>query len=371
MASVKRVAAIGALLGGSLCVAAAIAEVAVRLLASAGAPIAREVAALDPYAIKIEPHGAFGYRQRAGAVLKYPNGTRATANAEGFRGPEVAVPKPAGAFRVELFGESSTHGWYVDDDQTIDAYLRAELASERPDLHVDVVNLAYDGYDVYQMWQRLLDDGVRFQPDVIVVNAGVNDVHNARFRGLRGDPDPRTLIWEADLQRLRQEQATGGPTLWTRIKHLSYLARLPGIVRGSLRRRSAADSTVHGPYPEAADNFQRNVERMADVAGRLGVPLLLSTPPSALLLPDAPKRMPPRSYWLADAAATQRYRDTLAARLRQIAARRTAAGQRVVYLAPKLPGRLFLDDVHLTAEGNRAMAEAFATAIRPYLPPKR
>jgi len=364
-------AGVAALLAASLLLAGLLSEAALRVLAASGNRVGQRIAAFDPFAIKVEPHGAYGYRQRPGAVLAYANGTHASANRQGFRGPEVAVPKPAGTIRIVLLGESSTHGWYVDDDQTIDAYLRAALASARPDLRVEVVNLAYDGYDAYQMWQRLLDDGVRLEPDLIVVNAGANDVRNAHFRGLHGDPDPRTLIWEADLRRLRAQQAAGGPTLWTRIKHWSYLARLPGIVRGLRQRRLGDGTDGRGPFPEAADNFQRNIDRIADVAQHLGVPLLLCTPPSALLMPDAPRPMEPRSYWVGGAAATQRYRDTLAARLRGITARRAAAGQRVAYLSPKLPGRLFLDDVHLTAEGNRAMAATFAAAIAPFLPQKQ
>jgi len=368
----KRAAAAAALLAFALLVAAGLAEGALRALAAAGNRLARQVAAVDPFAIKIEPHGAFGYRQRPGAVLVYGNGTRATANAEGFRGPEVTVPKPPGTFRVVLLGESSTHGWYVDDSLTIDAYLRQILAAERPDLRCEAVNLAYDGYDAYQMWQRLLDDGARLQPDLVVVNAGANDVRNAKYAGL-GDPDPRTLIWEADLRRLRQERAAGGPSAWTRVKHWLYLARFPGVVREDLaRRRGGARGTApRGPYPDAANNFERNLERIADVARGLGVPLLLSTPPSALLLPDAPRHMPPRDYWLADAATTQRYRDTLAARLRGLAARLEAAGRPVRLVSHTMPGRFFLDDVHLTAEGNRRMAADFAAAITPFLPPKR
>jgi len=371
----RRAAATGALLAASLLAAAVLAEGALRLLAAFGNPLARRVEAVDPFAIKIEPFGAFGYRQRPGAVLDYGNGTRATANRQGFRGPDVAVPKPAGTFRVILLGESSTHGWYVDDDQTIDAYLRALLRARRPDLRIEVVNLAYDGYDAYQMWQRLLVDGTRLQPDLIVANAGVNDVRNARYPRLAGDPDPRTLIWEPDMRRLRVEQAAGGPPLWTRVKHWSYLSRPPGVLHDLLRAKQRGGELGHavarGPYPEAADNFPRNVERIADVAHGLGVPLLLSTPPSALLLRDAPASMPPRDYWVGDAATTQRYRDTLATRLQAVAAGRAAAGQPVRYLAPRLPGSMFLDDVHLKPEGNEAMAAAFAAAIAPFLPPQR
>jgi lysophospholipase L1-like esterase len=364
-----RIAAPAALLAGSLLVAGLVAEGALRALAKGGNHLARQVAAADPYAVKVEPFGRFGYRQRPGAVLVYGNGTRATANRQGFRGPDVAVPKPPGTLRIELFGGSTTHGWYVNDTETIDAYLRARLAAERPDLRVEVVNLAYDGYDAYQIWQRLRSDGVPLRPDLIIVNAGINDVRNAHYSGL-GDPDPRTLLWEPELQRQLREQARGGPTPWTRLKHWSYLARFPGVVRQDLaaRRASAGVHASRAVYPDAADNFARNVERIADIARHLGVPLLLSTPPSALMLPDAPSPMLPHGYWIVDAATTQRYRDTLATRLRSIAARLAAEGQPAVYLSHRLPGRMFLDDCHLKPDGNRAMAADFARAIAPYLP---
>lgn len=368
----RRIAPVAVLLAVSLLAAALLAEGALRILALTGNRLAHEVAAADPFAVKVEPLGVFGYRQRPAAVLKYRNGTTASANRQAFRGPDVAVPKPAGTFRIILLGESSTHGWFVDDSQTIDAYLRGRLAAERPDLRTEVVNLAYDGYDGYQMWQRLLSDGVPLDPDLVVVNAGVNDVRNAQYPSL-GDPDPRTLIWEGELRHQREERARGGPTLWTRLKHISYLARLPAVVRQDLamQRHGGGHAATHGPYADAADNFERNITRIAGVANHLGVPLLLSTPPSALLLPDAPPRMAPRGYWVIDAVTTQRYRDTLAARMQRLAASLDAAGEPVAYLSHSLPGRLFLDDVHLTPEGNRAMAADFAQAIAPYLPRRR
>jgi lysophospholipase L1-like esterase len=241
------------------------------------------------------------------------------------------------------------------------------LEAEYPRLRVEVVNLAYDGYDAYQIWQRLLWDGIPMSPDAIIVNAGVNDVRNAYYPGL-GDPDPRTLIWEGEMRRQRDEQALGGPSVWTRLKRLSYVARLPGLVRQriAMARAASAATPTHEPYATAAINFSVNLGRIAGVAASLGVPLVLSTPPSALLLPDAPS-MEPRGYWLSDRATTQRYRDTLAARMQAAVEQARARGQRATYIAPRLPGRMFLDDCHLTPEGNRAMAREFADAVAPYL----
>jgi lysophospholipase L1-like esterase len=71
-----------------------------------------------------------GCRQRPGALLRYANGTTATANARGYRGPLIRVPKPVGTFRVVLLGESTTHGWGMSDEHRIDAYLRHGLADQ-------------------------------------------------------------------------------------------------------------------------------------------------------------------------------------------------------------------------------------------------
>src|SRR5262245_6628762 len=147
----------------------------------------------DPFAISIEPHGQLGYRQRPNSTFHYSNGTQATSNAAGYRGPLVAVTKPPRTVRIILLGGSTTHGWGVEDGQTIDTYMRAILAERHPEVAVEVVNLAFDGYDSHQLVERLRTDGLRLAPDLIIVNDGINDVRNSRIADLK-DPDPRTLI---------------------------------------------------------------------------------------------------------------------------------------------------------------------------------
>jgi lysophospholipase L1-like esterase len=159
----------------------------------------------------------------------------------------------------------------------------------------------------------------------------------------------------------------GGPTLATRAKHWLYLARLPGALRNLRAMQQTGPKPAEHVYPDAAVQFALNVGRIADEAARLGVPLLLSTPPSVITRPDAPRGMAPRSYWIVDPATTQAYRDTLAARLVTIARERGRAGQPVVYVPHDLPSNLFLDDCHLTPDGNRRLAADFAAALEPLL----
>ncbi|MBI1722492.1 MAG: hypothetical protein HYR48_01125 [Gemmatimonadetes bacterium] len=356
-----------ALLAVSASAGVLLAEVGLRVLARTQPQFGRQMKQYDPLAILVDAHGELGYRQKPNVRFRFSNGTFAMSNALGFRGPEIRVPKPAGTFRVVLLGESTTHGWGVGDAQTIDAYLRHVLGQRHPGRPMEVVNLAFDGYDAYQIFERLRSDGMRLDPDVIIVNTGVNDVRNARFANLR-DKDPRTLIWEDDVARLREEQRRGGPRLWTRIKHYSYLARMPGLLRDRrVRRTQVRTRREITPQPEAADNFERNLLRIAELARTKDIPLLFSTPPSVLNERPEAFDSAPRAYLLGSPATTQQYRDTLAARMRAVVARLAAGGQRVVYVPHALPPAMFLDDAHLTPAGNRQMAIDFASAVARYV----
>jgi len=350
--------ALGLVLGGL------VGEISVRVYASFNGHVRRVLLQADPLAVLISAHGELGYRPRPNSVFRYGNGTFATTNSMGYRGPVVRIPKQSGAFRIILLGESTTHGWGVMDDETIDAYLRSLLRERYPDRSVDVINLAFDGYDSWQLLERYRSDGMRLEPDLIIVNAGVNDVRNARFKNL-ADPDPRTLIWEGVLQRLRKEQARGGPTVWTRIKHYSYLARLPTIAR-QYPAASSASRTPHErmtPNLEAADIFERNLKRIAALASQASIPVIFSTPPSSLSFRYKPDATSIISYWIVNATTTQHLRDELTSRMQRVVADERSEHHQVAYIAHRLSAEMFLDDAHLTSSGNRQMALDFVDAV--------
>ena len=342
-----------------------LAEVALRVYAATSDGWLAGRLGADPYDVLVEPMGETGYRPRPDRTFNYDNGTAAHSNSMGYRGPEVAVPKPAGTTRVLLLGGSTTHGWGVDDGETIDGYMREALARAYPDRHFEVVNLAFDGYDSWQLLERLRIDGLRLEPDFVIVNTGVNDVKNARYPDLQEDPDPRTLLWGGELHRLRAEKEAGGPSLFTRLKHHFYLFRLPGILREA---RSSGPSGPIVPHPDARDFFERNLHRIVALADQADAVLLLSTDPSSLRTRYQPSDTSHRGYWLADAGSTQEYRDSLDARLRSVADSARDAGLAVGFVAPAdIPPGDFLDDTHLTAAGNRRLAAAFVAAMAPFL----
>ena len=343
-------------------------EIALRVYAKVNPVFGSRLRGRDLLAVKIIPMGEHGFRQRPNTAIRYENGAVATANALGYRGPAVSIPKPKGTFRIILGGASTTHGWNVEDDQTVDAAMRRALAARFPNRKFEVVNLSFDGYDSFQEYERIRLDGLRFEPDLIILNTGINDVRNARFPDLL-DPDPRTLLWRGVIDQLRAQDARGGPSFKTQLKHHSTVLQFVGLVRAAWRMDAARAerASIEKPNLGALDYYERNVRRTAALAGERGIPLLLSTSPSAIPTNFKPDAVSPRDYWIRNAALTQELREGLDARMKLVADELAAAGQRIAYVPHRIAPTMFSDDAHLTPEGNEALAREFIEAAASVL----
>jgi lysophospholipase L1-like esterase len=279
----------------------------------------------------------------------------------GFRGPEVATPKPPGVFRVVLLGGSTSLGSGVGDDETIDAHLRRTLERASPDRRIEVVNFGVDGQDALCDLERLRTDGLRLDPDAVIVHDGINDVPAVRFPSLA--PAARERGFRPRLRR-DAEARLREVGVWRAVKRHSFLARVPGVVKDLLGRSAPVEGPAE-PAPGGLEAFAATILAMADVVPASTV-LLLSSPPSAL---SQDGHASPVTMGVVDAATTQRYRVALDERMRAVAAELAARGRRASYVPHDVPGEEFVDDCHLTSQGNRRVAEDFATVLAPLIGP--
>jgi lysophospholipase L1-like esterase len=346
---------------------ALLAEMTARGYALVGGNAGRRLASRDLLETVYVPYGNFGYRQRPGMTEKFLNGASTVANSMGYRGPLVTVDKPKGSFRIVLLGGSTTNGYGVNDDSTIDAQMRRLLPRQFPSVCFEVVNLALGGYDSYQDFERMRVDGTKLSPDLVILNSGINDVRNAQYDHLSAPPDPRTLFWESAMAQMREE-LNHGPSLWTLANHYSYAARIPGFVRELWQQRREVEVIrAVEPHDSAVEYFALNVERTIELALNIRASVILSTPPSALSTRNKPSDPPEKTYWIKDAGTTDKYRRRLAARMQQIAAQGRAAGKPVYYATHSLPLEEFIDDAHLTSAGNLTVARDFVEAATPFI----
>jgi len=102
-----------------------------------------------------------------------------TTNSLGFRGGEVATPKPSGRLRIVAIGDSLTFGWGVNDAETFCSQLEQLLRKRFQGSDLDVINLGVGGYDTRQEVALLGRNVARLQPDLVLVGFYSNDVPEA------------------------------------------------------------------------------------------------------------------------------------------------------------------------------------------------
>lgn len=92
-----------------------------------------------------------------------------TTNSFGLRSPEIPLAKPPGALRVLVLGDSTLFGHAIPQHQMFAAHLQALLQRAHPDRTVQVINGAVPGYTTFQGLEYLRRNGLRFEPDWLVI----------------------------------------------------------------------------------------------------------------------------------------------------------------------------------------------------------
>lgn len=99
-------------------------------------------------------------------------------NSLGYRGEEIASPKPDDTYRIVALGGSTTYGSKVKSYQEAYPYLLEKVLKEKYDyLNVDVINAGVGGYT---SWESLINFEFRvldLNPDLIIVYHNTNDIH--------------------------------------------------------------------------------------------------------------------------------------------------------------------------------------------------
>ena len=188
------------------------------------------------------PRVVYELRSRLDVVFA---GGRLTTSDSGYRGRDVAIPKPAGVYRVVGIGDSYMFGQGVSDEET---YL-ARLPSAEPAVVsgrlLETVNLAVPGFNTVMEVELLRERVARLDPDLILIEIVGNDLDLPNF-------------------------------LWTEVSPWSLRRSfLLDFVRGRLKTAGASAGLAEAPREEGAggETFSRDLEHVPPrYASMVGLP---------------------------------------------------------------------------------------------------
>ncbi len=194
---------------------------------------------LRPGEARVVPHPYLCYANTPG----YRRGSL-SHNREGFRGPEIALQKPEGVFRIVALGGSTTYTEGVADDREIFTAHLERMLRERGFGRVEVINGGVPGYNTWETLIHVCFRVLELEPDLLIVYHGTNDVH-CRFvdpEAYRADNRGRRKYWEAP-----------GLSWWQRHSTLWRIARrLRGSAHMGLEPFTNAPE-YYGPYHTVED----------------------------------------------------------------------------------------------------------------------
>lgn len=193
-------------------------------------------------------------------------------NATGFRGPAVPVARPRPAVRIVGLGDSVMFGWGVREEDTYLARLAERLRAAHPEVAWDVVNTAVPGYNTVMEIATLEAKGLRFDPDLVVLNFVGNDLGLPNFIEERPDPLDlrRSFLFDFVRARLRGQEEPG--------------PRLVGVPRDARRFGGEADlSRVPPRYRDLVglQAWRGALERLRTLAHARGFAVVLLAHPDA------------------------------------------------------------------------------------------
>ncbi len=279
---------------------------------------------------------------------------RFSINRQGLRGPELAVPKPEGMFRILCLGGSTTFGTGCPADSlSYPARLEQALRRRFPGRPLEVLNAGVPGYTTAEslLWLRELVEPLR--PDLVVVYHAVNDLAFAEEQ-LDFYLDPTRVA--RPLHRLQRARSDASSSLlgalWARSR--------PRWRKAKHGLRERLDRRV----PSA---FRANLERIVALAARHGARTALVS--FALQLDaswsEARRAEVGRMFELSWEGLTEGLA-RLNAELRAVAAR---PGVVCCDVAPQVPAEpaLWVDPAHLNPRGSALFAERVAEVLAPEL----
>ena len=97
-------------------------------------------------------------------------------NSLGYRGPEIAIPKPPGTYRIVSMGGSTTYSTGTTEEESYPAFLESILRDEYGYRNIEVINAGVSGYTSWEVLSSFAFRVLELEPDMLIYYGALNDL---------------------------------------------------------------------------------------------------------------------------------------------------------------------------------------------------
>jgi GDSL-like Lipase/Acylhydrolase family len=195
-------------------------------------------------------------------------------NSRGFRNTkEFGYAKPPGNFRVLCLGDSHTQGYEVRQEATFSAALERYL--EARGMRAEVLNTGVSGFSTAEALVFLENEGVKYDPDAVVLGFSANDYEDNWKAGLFG-LDAEGRLKEQKTEHVPgvsiQDAIYGLPGVhWLSENSYLYSLLFNGVwsyfkARLEHEGEDRARAVTRGPDPEKGGPFEHVLPTVSEVS---------------------------------------------------------------------------------------------------------
>ena len=196
-----------------------------------------------------------------------------------FNDQSFVQPKPNGTYRIFCPGESTTYGHPYRDPTSFPGWLRSYLRETEPDRLWDVINAGGISYASHRL-AALMEELVRYEPDLFVLYVGHNEFLEDRTYAAVRDESPLRRWWMTRLFRTRAATLV----LRARDRVSARVDDSKGEVH-TLLDDSIGPAAYHRDLQRqdaVVSQYAGNLRRMVRLARSVGADVVMVTPASSL-----------------------------------------------------------------------------------------
>jgi lysophospholipase L1-like esterase len=211
-------------------------------------------------------HGFVGDKQTPAHLKPHAPvpGSIGRSNAQGFRDKERTLSRGDVAIRIVSVGDSQTYGAGVTYDQTFSTLLEKRLQEGEP--RSEVINLGVPGWEPPEELHLLKMYGLRFQPDLVLLNFYVgNDILTRRGAFRESSPivvAGRSYYVHATGNLIHD---TVGPDRWFLYHHINYVIQVGGVYVRGLLHPPSEESGVLGIALRTRKGYLQELDERTDI----------------------------------------------------------------------------------------------------------